>query len=154
MGELRAILIVEDSPDDLLLIRRALDRGQIANPVHVVPDGEEAISYLAGENRYADRARFPVPALVLLDLRLPRKSGFEVLRWIRGHAEISRLPVVVLSSSQAENEIGRAYDLGANSYLVKPVSADALVRLVQAMDFGWMRFTNAPPPPGEARPFV
>ena len=152
MGEPRAILIVEDSPDDLLLIRRAFDRGQIANPVHVVSDGEQAISYLAGENAYADRARFPLPALVLLDLRLPRKSGFEVLKWVRGHAELSRLPVVVLSTSHAENEIGRAYDLGANSYLVKPVSTEALMRLVQAMDFGWMRHTTPPPP--DARPFT
>jgi CheY-like chemotaxis protein len=152
MGEPRAILIVEDSPDDLLLIRRAFERGQIANPVHVVFDGEQAISYLAGENAYADRARFPLPALVLLDLRLPRKSGFEVLKWIRGHGELSRLPVVVLSTSHAENEIGRAYDLGANSYLVKPVSTEALTRLVQAMDFGWMRHTTPPPP--DARPFA
>ena len=153
MGEPRTILIVEDSPDDLLLIRRAFERGQIASPVHVVFDGEEALAYLAGENQYADRARFPLPALVLLDLRLPRKSGFEVLKWIRGHSELSSLPVVVLSSSHAENEIGRAYDLGANSYLAKPVSTDALLRLVQAMDFGWMRHTPPPPPP-DARTFL
>ena len=153
MGELCTILIVEDSPDDLLLIRRALDRGRIANPVHVVSDGEQAVSYLEGENEYADRTRFPLPALVLLDLRLPRKGGYEVLKWIRGHDQLSRLPVVVLSSSHAENEIARAYDLGANSYLVKPVSTDALIRLVQAMDFGWIRHATPPPPP-DARPMA
>ena len=152
MGELRSILIVEDSPDDLALMRRAFERGQIANPVHVVADGEAAIAYLAGENAYADRARHPLPALVLLDLRLPRKSGFEVLKWIRRHDELSRLPVVVLATSHADADVNRAYELGANSYLVKPVSSDSLLQLVHALDFGWMRFTSPPPP--DARPFA
>jgi CheY-like chemotaxis protein len=152
MSDVRTILVVEDGPDDLALIRRALGRGQIVNPIHVVSDGEGAISYLAGENQYADRHRYPLPALVLLDLRLPRKSGFEVLKWIRGHDELSRLPVVVLTTSSSGADVDRAYDLGANSYLVKPVSSDALLRLVQAMDLGWMRFTSPPPP--NARPFA
>ena len=152
MGELRSILIVEDSPDDLALLRRAFGRGRIVNPVHVVSDGEQAIAYLAGENHYADRARYPLPALVLLDLRLPRKSGFEVLRWVRRHDELSRLPVVILTTSHADADVNRAYDLGANSYLVKPVSSDSLLQLVHALDFGWMRFT--PPPSSDARPFA
>ena len=151
MGVVHSILVVEDSADDLALIRRAFQRGRIVNPVHVVSDGEEAISYLAGENQYADRARHPLPAMVLLDLRLPRKSGFEVLKWIRGHVDLSRLPVVILTTSHADADVNRAYELGANSYLVKPVSSDSLLQLVHALDFGWMRFTTPPP---DLRPFA
>jgi CheY-like chemotaxis protein len=151
MGELHSILIVEDSADDLALLRRAFARGQIANPVHVVADGEEAIAYLSGENQYADRRRYPLPALILLDLRLPRRSGFDVLRWVRRHDELSRLPVVILTMSYADPDVNRAYDLGANSYLVKPVSSDSLLQLVHALDLGWMRFTSPPP---DARPFA
>jgi CheY-like chemotaxis protein len=150
MSEFESILVVEDSPDDLLLIRRAFQKGQIANPLFVVSDGDDAISYLGGENQYADRARYPMPSLVLLDLRLPRKNGFDVLRWIRAQGELAHLPVIVLTNSHAGADVDRAYDLGASGYLVKPVSSESLLQLVHTMHLGWMRFV----PPPDTRPSV
>jgi CheY-like chemotaxis protein len=137
---LASILIVEDSPDDLLLIERAFEKAKILNPLQVAPDGEQAIAYLEGENSFADRIRYPLPSLVLLDLRLPRKSGFDILQWIRRHERLSSLPVVMLGSSHSGLDIKRSYALGASSYLVKPVSPQALLQLVQGMNLDWMRF--------------
>jgi DNA-binding response OmpR family regulator len=109
-----------------------------------VLDGEEAVVYLAGEGRYADRLRYPLPGLVLLDLKLPRRSGLEVLQWLREQQVLRRLPVVVLSSSREATDIDRAYDLGANSYLVKPVGSDALLGMVRAMDGYWLSHNELP----------
>ena len=113
------LLLVEDDPDHVLLIQRALARASLVNPLKIVRDGDEAIAYLAGTGEYDDRTRFPIPSLVLLDLKLPRKSGLEVLEWIRGHEALKFLPVVVLTSSSESRDIERAYALGVNSYLVK-----------------------------------
>ncbi len=130
-----AILLVEDDPNDVLLIKRAFGKVNIANPIIVVNDGEQAISYLAGREPYVDRA---LPMLVLLDLKLPRKSGHEVLEWLRQQQNLKRLPVVVLTASSESSDVNRAYDLGANSYLVKPVTFDALVEMVNTLNLYWL----------------
>lgn len=130
-----SILLVEDDHNDVLLIKRAFQKVNIANPIIVVNDGEQAISYLAGREPYVDRA---LPILVLLDLKLPRKSGHEVLEWLRGQSNLKRLPVVVLTASSESSDVNRAYDLGANSYLVKPVTFDALVEMVKTLNLYWL----------------
>src|SRR4051812_37277295 len=117
-----AVLLAEDNPDDVFLVKRAFRKSFGDVGLHVVPDGEAAIAYLRREPPYDDAAKCPVPSLLLLDLKLPRLSGFEVLAWLREQHVLKRLPVVVLTSSRDRGDVDRAYDLGANSYLVKPVS--------------------------------
>jgi CheY-like chemotaxis protein len=130
-----SILLVEDDHNDVLLIKRAFQKVNIANPIIVVNDGEQAISYLAGREPYVDRN---LPILVLLDLKLPRKSGHEVLEWLRMQPNLKRLPVVVLTASSESSDVNLAYDLGANSYLVKPVTFDSLVEMVKTLNLYWL----------------
>ena len=141
---LYTILLVEDDPNDVLLIRRAFRKSDVVNPIQVVGDGEEAIAYLSGRGPYADRERYPLPVLLLLDLKLPRKSGFEVLEWLRQQPGLKRLPVAVLTSSAETPDINRAYDLGANSYLVKPVRFEGLLRMVQTLNLYWLIINEKP----------
>lgn len=141
------ILLVEDNPDDVLLIQRAFQHARIANPLQIVSDGEAAIAYLSGKTDLADRLRHPLPALILLDLKLPRVSGLEVLEWMRKREGLKRLPVVVLTSSNQISDVNRAYDLGANSYLVKPVAPEGLFSLMQTLQVYWM-ILNEPPEVG------
>jgi CheY-like chemotaxis protein len=138
----RSILLVEDDPNDVLLIHRAFERAKVLNPLRVLPDGDEAIRYLAGLGPYADRAVHPLPALMLLDLKLPRRGGLEVLGWVRDQPGLRRLPVVVLSSSRRTEDVSRAYDLGANSYLVKPVGFKPLLALIRSLDVYWVLFNE------------
>ena len=138
------ILLVEDDPDDVLLIRRAMRQARLANPVSVVGDGEAAVAYLEGRGPYADRAAHPLPALVLLDLKLPRLSGFEVLSWLRAQPGLRRLPVVVLTSSDQPVDVNRAYELGANTYMVKPGSLDRLIEIVKSVDVYWCLLSTHP----------
>jgi len=138
------ILLVEDSPDDVLLIQRAFRKANLINPISVVDDGEKAIQYLSGAGVYADRASHPLPVLVLLDLKLPRKSGHEVLAWIKQHPSFKRVPVVVLTSSTETIDVNKAYDLGANSYLVKPVGFDDLFAMVKTLQPYWMIMNQKP----------
>jgi CheY-like chemotaxis protein len=138
------ILLVEDSSTDILLIQRAFKQANVHNPIRIVKDGDEAVSYLSGENGYRDRARFPLPALILLDLKLPRRHGLEVLTWLKEQPGIKRIPVVVLTSSREDKDIDRAYDLGVNSYLVKPVKSDALNHLIETINSYWLRSNEFP----------
>ncbi|MBC8875021.1 MAG: response regulator [Planctomycetes bacterium] len=138
------LLIVEDDPYDAKLIKRAIKKARILNPVQVVEDGEQAIAYLAGHPPYDDRSQFPLPVLMLLDLKLPRKDGFEVLQWLRSQAALGRLPVVMLTSSSQTYDINRAYDLGANSYLVKPVGTDSLVDMLKTVELYWLIASTNP----------
>lgn len=140
----QSILVVEDQEDDILLLKRAFRKAQVTTPVQVVTDGEAAIDYLSGKREFADRDRFPIPGVVLLDLKLPRKSGHEVLEWIRSHATLRRLPVVILTSSRESIDLDRAYDLGANSYLVKPVEFDSLTQMVQTLGLYWIKMNQGP----------
>ena len=144
MSESHTILIVEDNPTDVMLIRRALARLKIANPVQVVADGDRAVDYLSGHDDYADRMQFPLPALILLDLKLPRRSGLEVLEWLRRQEGLRRVPVVMLTSSRQSDDVNRAYDLGANSYLVKPVEFDGLQEMLGTINTYWIDWNEKP----------
>jgi len=135
---LPAVLLVEDNLDDVILTRRAFKKAGIAADLVVVEDGEKAMGYLGGSGAYADRADYPWPALVLLDLKLPRASGFEVLEWIRSIAKLATLPVVVMTSSTQTEDIDRAYAAGANSYLEKPVHFQDLEHIVRQLDLYWL----------------
>jgi DNA-binding response OmpR family regulator len=123
------ILLVEDDPNDVLFMCRALKKAQIRQSIRVASDGQQAIDYLEGSGIYGDRTRYPFPCLVLLDLKLPKKSGLEVLRWVRNHGEHKDVPVVMLTSSGQEEDRSEAMRQGIESYQVKPLSFDALVRL-------------------------
>jgi CheY-like chemotaxis protein len=140
------VLLVEDNPDDVLLTRRAFSKAHFPVPLQVISDGQGAIDYLGGAGEYADRGRFPLPLVLLLDLKLPRRSGFEVLAWLRGQPGLRRIPVVVLTSSGQSVDVNRAYDLGANSYLVKPVRSDALTDLVKSLNLYWLLLNEKPDP--------
>ena len=138
------ILLVEDDPNDVLLMERALGKAKLVNPLHVVEDGEQALAYLEGQGPYADRARYPLPVLILLDLKLPRMSGLEVLAWLRQQPGLKRIPVVVLTSSNEPADVNRAYDLGSNSYLVKPGGQEEMLELVKALNLYWMILNEKP----------
>ena len=138
------IVVVEDEADDVLLVQRAFRKVGIVNPVTFLTDGECAVEYLAGEGKYSDRTAHPLPALILLDLKLPRKSGLDVLSWIREQPAIRRIPVVVLTSSKQSRDLESAYDLGANSYLVKPVAFDDLLKMIDALKLYWIVFNEIP----------
>lgn len=138
------ILLVEDDPHDATLIQRAIKKANILNPVRVLTDGEAAIDYFSGTPPYEDREKHPLPVLTLLDLKLPRKSGLEVLEVAKTISVVRRIPIVVLTSSNQSADINRAYELGTNSYLVKPVSTDALVDLLKTIEVYWL-MTNQNP---------
>jgi CheY-like chemotaxis protein len=138
------ILLVEDSSDDALLIQRAFRKANLANSVQLVRDGEEAVAYLKGDPPFSDRSQFPLPVLMLLDLKLPRRSGLEVLEWVRQDGPLKRLPVVVLTSSRESVDVNRAYDLGVNSYLTKPVGFDALLEMVRSVNLYWLILNQQP----------
>jgi CheY-like chemotaxis protein len=125
------VLYAEDEENDAFLMKRAFAKAGIANPLQVVHDGGEAMRYLSGEGEFADRSRHPLPCLLLLDLNLPRRTGLEVLQWVRSADKYHALPVVILTSSSQDRDIGSAYELGASGYLVKPPSAERLVELVR-----------------------
>jgi CheY-like chemotaxis protein len=143
---LPVILLVEDNPDDVLLARRALKKAALAVSMQVVDDGDEAVAYLDGNGPFGDRARHPLPALVLLDLKLPKRPGLEVLRWIRSRPELATTPVVVLTSSSEDEDIQKAYALGANSYLQKPVAFNGLVQLLAVLGLYWFKHNLSVPP--------
>ena len=144
-GAESTILLVEDDPDDVLLIQRAVRKAKIANPLQVVGNGDDAVAYLAGEGPYSDRERYPLPVLMLLDLKLPRRSGLEVLAWLRRQpGDLRRLRVVILTSSRETSDVNTAHELGANSYLVKPPTLDELIELIRALDLYWLILSEAP----------
>ena len=132
------ILLAEDDPSDAKLVGIALQRSISGNPVTVVNDGTELVSYLKGEGRYADRQTFPFPDLVLLDLKMPKMDGFEVLRWLRQQPVLKRLRVIVLTNSARECDVELAYEVGANSYLVKPTHFEDLVKTMQIVGDFWL----------------
>jgi len=143
------VLLAEDDSNDVLLTQRAFQKAGIANPLRVVTNGEEAVAYLSSESPYGDRQKHPLPALLLLDLKLPRKSGLEVLEWLRGQPGLKRLPVVMLTSSKETSDVNRAYDIGANSYLVKPVLFDSLLGMVKSLGLYWLTLNKGPEIPDE-----
>jgi len=136
------ILLAEDNPGDVKLTRKALERGRLANNLHVVNDGVETMQFLRGEGEYEGRPR---PDLVLLDLNMPRKDGREVLEEIKESEQLKRIPVVVLTSSEAEEDVIRSYDLHANAYLTKPVNFDGFIDVVGTLEEFWLQVVKLPP---------
>jgi CheY-like chemotaxis protein len=145
MGESNAkridILLVEDNPGDVRLTREALLEGKVLNQLHVVGDGVEALDYLLRRGRYAEATR---PDLVLLDLNLPKKDGREVLAQIKADDDLKRIPVVVLTTSQAEEDIFKSYDLHANCYIAKPVDFENFIQVVRSIDTFWLTVVRLP----------
>ena len=136
------ILLVEDNPGDVDLAREALETGKVANVLHVVRNGEDALAFLRCQGRYAAARR---PDLVLLDLNLPRKGGKEVLAEIKSDADLKTIPVVILSSSQAEEDILKSYNLHANCYITKPIDLHQFIKVVQAIEEFWFTIVKLPP---------
>jgi DNA-binding response OmpR family regulator len=144
------ILQVEDDPNDVFFLKRALAKAAVLNPVQNVQDGRQAIDYLKGVGKYADRDQFPLPGLVLLDLKLPHVMGLEILKWIRHKSGLS-VVVVVLTASAEEADIVSAYRLGANGFLVKPSEARKLVDMAKAINDFWLTHNTVPQTPYSGR---
>jgi two-component system, response regulator len=138
------ILLADDDPDDRMLARDALDESRLANDLHEVTDGEELLEYLRRQGKYADPASAPRPGLILLDLNMPRKDGREALREIKADPQLRSIPVVVLTTSQAEEDIYRTYDLGVSSFITKPVSFEGLVTVMKALGRYWFEIVELP----------
>ena len=139
----KTVLLVEDEEHDILFLKLAFERAQVSNPLAVVTDGKEAIDYLKGNGRYADRKANPLPGLVLLDLRLPLVPGLEVLEFTRADKKLRRLPVIILSSSNQEDDVNTAYRLGANAYIIKPSFLE-LVEVVHRLKKYWLDMPGPP----------
>ncbi|MGV3771516.1 MAG: response regulator [Verrucomicrobiales bacterium] len=144
MADKAIILIVDDDEDDVLLLKTALGDAGINSNLRVVNDGEQAVSYLSGAGKYVNRQEYPLPTLVLLDLNMPKKSGFEVLEWIRQQPVLKRLPIVVLSSATQRPQINRAYELGANAYMAKITKFDDFVERIKILHRYWLQCTEKP----------
>jgi DNA-binding response OmpR family regulator len=139
------VLLVEDDPTDFRLIQRAFDKISDGFKMFRLTNGDEVIAYLSGNGPYENRGAHPMPALLLLDIKLPRRSGFEVLQWLRRQtAGLNRLPVIMLTSSRHSADINRAYDMGANSYLVKPDTGAQLEELAAQFQNYWLRMNEFP----------
>jgi CheY-like chemotaxis protein len=137
------ILHVDDDPNDVLLVKHACRAASLNCGVEFVSDGEVAMSYLKGDNPYSNRQQYPMPNLLLLDLKMPRKTGFEVLKWVRAQSDLRRMIVLIFTSSRHQEDIDRAYELGANGYLVKPVGFDLLVEELKALNH-WLELNERP----------
>lgn len=133
------ILMAEDNEGDILLLQRAFDRAGIKAPLQAVRNGQEAIQYLSGKHGFEDRKRFPLPNLMLLDLKMPLVDGFEVLKWLRAQPGLRRLPVIVFSSSALEEDVNLAHDLGANAFAQKPNGFQGLFETVKAIEEFWLK---------------
>jgi len=141
---LPTILLVEDMPSDAALIRRGFEKTKVLNPIVWTKNGQEALGYLSGLGQYGDRNKYPLPALILLDLDLPEMTGFELLQWKRTQPYIRRIPVVILTIDRATSAVNAAYDLGANSYLIKPGNPDEIMRIVKIIQEYWLGLNESP----------
>lgn len=140
-----AILMADDDEDDVLLARTALEESRLTNPFFAVKDGEELLDYLCHRGKFSDPQTAPRPGLILLDLNMPRKDGREALREIKANPTLRQIPVVVLTTSKAEEDIIRSYDLGANSFIVKPVTFASLVNVINILGIYWFEIVATPP---------
>ena len=142
--KLGTILLVEDQESDAALLRRGFEKAKVLNPIIHLMNGDDALLYLEGRQRYADRTEYPLPVLILLDLKLPGLTGFQILQWMRTRNEIRRIPVVVLTTDDSPETVNSAYDLGANSYLVKPGNNAAIAKMVNAIRQYWIELNEDP----------
>lgn len=138
------LLIVEDSEDHVLLLKFAFKKAEILDQHFAVNSGQDAISYLAGTERFSDWKQFPLPSIVFLDLNMPGMHGFEVLSWIRNQPHLKALRVVILTSSDLGQEITQGYELGANAFLTKPVNLETLVQMMRVVREHWLYFAKQP----------
>jgi len=139
------LLMADDDPDDRMMAREAFEESRLSNPLRFVSDGEELMDYLCRRGPFADSAAYPFPGLLLLDLNMPRKDGREVLREIRADPALRRLPIVVLTTSRADEDIVRSYELGVNSFIVKPVTFAGLVEVLRTLGRYWFEVVALPP---------
>jgi CheY-like chemotaxis protein len=144
MTTTKKVLVAEDQPMDVYLLKRAFFTVRVPTTLHFVVDGQEAIDYLSGANEYADRTVHPLPDLMLLDIKMPRLDGFQVLAWLRKQPSLKRLPVIMFSSSDLARDVDRAYELGANSFLVKPRNLDFMSDLVRLLEEYWLDLNRGP----------
>jgi CheY-like chemotaxis protein len=144
MNEQQTILLVDDSKIDLVLMGAAFKKANCSNPLQEVHNGEEAIAYLKGEGPYSDRNKFPLPAVMLLDLNMPKKNGFDVLAWVRAQPVLKRLAIIILTASMRIEDVERAFDLGATSFLVKPISLNTLAAMLRCL-CDWVQISQFPP---------
>jgi CheY-like chemotaxis protein len=136
--KLFTVLLVEDDLNDIFLVKRAFRTTRIPNPLQVVTDGEEAIRYLRGEGKYEDREAYPLPKLIVMDIKMPRRSGFEVLEWVKGDRRpMRRIPIIIVSSSDSIADINQAYEAGANAYMIKPMDYRAVEHLFESITHYW-----------------
>lgn len=149
-GRSISILMADDDAEDRHLAKKALAQARVANDLSVVEDGEELLEYLRREGRYATPGASTRPDLILLDLKMPKKDGREALREIRQDPDLRTIPVVVLTTSRAEEDIYRSYDLGANCYIAKPVTFEGLVKAMSTLGSFWFDIVQLPPPPPES----
>jgi CheY-like chemotaxis protein len=141
----QTILLVDDSENDLKLMEVAFRKVGFDSPLQMVHDGEEAIAYLKGEGPYADRNKFPLPGVILLDLNMPMKNGFDVLDWLRSQRQaFKRISTIILTASMRAEDVERAFDLGANSYLVKPSTLEDLIAMIRCLR-DWLQINHFPP---------
>ncbi len=145
MNNLAQILLVEDNNMDVILTLDAFKEAKLRNKVNVARNGEEALDYLFGRNKYSDRSQYPLPSLILLDLKMPGIDGFEVLRQIKTTEKLKRIPVVILTSSKEEGDRALSYDMGANSYLMKPVAFNGFIDVVKQIDDYWFSLNIGAP---------
>jgi CheY-like chemotaxis protein len=140
----RPLLVVDDNEDDVFFMQRAVAQAGIPNPIQVASDGQAAVDYLRGVGQFSDRQKYPLPCLVLLDLKLPGLAGLDVLRWLREQKQFEVLPVIILSSSTQEIDIDAAYRLGVNAYLAKPPDANTLADVMKVINQFWLQLNRAP----------
>ncbi|MEN0036898.1 MAG: response regulator [Cellvibrio sp.] len=138
------ILMADDDADDRLLAQEAMHESRVLNDLHFVEDGVQLLNYLRGDGDYHDRTRYPMPGLILLDLNMPKMDGREALAQIKADPRLRRIPVVILTTSKAEEDKMKGYDLGAASYITKPVTFDALVELMRTLGKYWVQFVELP----------
>jgi CheY-like chemotaxis protein len=152
MPDPAVILLAEDEEDYVLLVKRAFSEAKITNPLHVVSTGQEAMAYLKGEGKYVNRDEYPLPDLLLLDLKLPGFSGFEIIGWARSQPGLAGLRIVVLTSSDELKDVNDAYRLGANSFLMKPYDFADLVQFSRMISQYWLHMSKTPESYRAARP--
>jgi len=145
MKQKTTVLLVEDNKTDLFLTRTAFERAEFKNPLQEVRNGEEAIAYLKGQGPYWDRGRFPMPAVMLLDLKMPMKDGFEVLKWVAAQTGLKRISIIVLSGSTRAEDVEQAFALGAKSFLLKPSSIEELTTMMRCLR-DWIEYNHFPAP--------
>jgi CheY-like chemotaxis protein len=143
MNERRTILMVDDSEDNLFLMRHSLQEAKCQNPLQEVNNGEEAIAYLKGEGIYFDRLKFPFPVVMLLDLNMPKGNGFDVLAWVRSQPKLKRLSIIIVTASMRDTDVERAFDLGATGFLVKPIDSKIFDAMMQCL-CNWIQINHFP----------